>query len=321
MKQTLMLILLTVGSLHIAAQCSASKKGDAQAANTSHDQVRSGFAGNSGAYTKNIVETAVDAGSFKTLAAALGAAGLADVLQGDGPFTVFAPTDEAFAKLPKGTVESLLLPENKDRLIQILTYHVVPGRVPASKVVGLSNAATVNGQQVTINTTSGVMIDNAKVIKTDVEASNGIIHVIDNVILPTDKNLVEVAADAGDFGTLITAVKAAGLDGLLAGDGPFTVFAPTDAAFGKLPKGTIANLLKPENRHQLADILKLHVVPGRVFAKDAINANQADSALGQKLRFSVEDGHVRVNGAKIVATDVQADNGVIHVIDGVLLPK
>jgi len=136
---------------------------------------------------KDIVDTAVGAGQFETLAAALGAAGLVDTLKGDGPFTVFAPTDEAFAKLPAGTVENLLKPENKDQLTAILTYHVVPGNVMAADVVKLSEAETVNGKKVNIKTEGDtVMINDAKVVSADVAASNGVIHVIDAVILPPE---------------------------------------------------------------------------------------------------------------------------------------
>ncbi len=136
--------------------------------------------------SKDIVDTAVGAGSFKTLVAAVKAAGLVDTLKGEGPFTVFAPTDEAFAKLPKGTVEDLLKPENKEKLIAVLTYHVVPGKVMAADVVKLKEAKTVQGQSVKISCceVGGVKIDSAKVVKTDIAASNGVIHVIDSVILP-----------------------------------------------------------------------------------------------------------------------------------------
>ena len=134
---------------------------------------------------KDIVDTAVAAGSFKTLVAAVQAAGLVETLKGKGPFTVFAPTDEAFAKLPAGTVESLLKPENKDKLIAVLTYHVVPGKVLASDVVGLKEAKTVQGGKVKIAVIGDkVKIDDATVVKTDIVTSNGIIHVIDSVILP-----------------------------------------------------------------------------------------------------------------------------------------
>ena len=134
---------------------------------------------------KDIVDTAVAAGSFQTLAKALQAADLEDTLKGPGPFTVFAPTDEAFAKLPAGTLEDLLKPENKDKLRAILTYHVVAGKVPSAKVVTLSSARTVNGQEVKITAMGGnVMVNNAHVVKADIPASNGVIHVIDTVILP-----------------------------------------------------------------------------------------------------------------------------------------
>ncbi len=134
---------------------------------------------------KDIVDTAVEAGQFKTLAAALTAAGLVDTLKGAGPFTVFAPTDDAFAKLPAGTVESLLKPENKAKLTAILTYHVVPGDVMAADVVKLDEAKTVEGAMVKISTKgSAVMINDATVTATDIAASNGVIHVIDTVLLP-----------------------------------------------------------------------------------------------------------------------------------------
>ncbi len=131
---------------------------------------------------KNIVETAKDAASFKTLLAAAEAAGLVDTLAGEGPLTVFAPTDEAFAKLPEGTVESLL--KDKAKLTEILTYHVVPGKVMAKDVLNLKKAKTVQGKEITIDTSSGVKVDNAKVVKTDIETSNGVIHVIDTVMIP-----------------------------------------------------------------------------------------------------------------------------------------
>jgi uncharacterized surface protein with fasciclin (FAS1) repeats len=140
------------------------------------------------AQQKDIVDTAVAAGSFKTLAAALGAAGLVDTLKGKGPFTVFAPTDEAFAKLPAGTVENLLKPENKGQLIAILTYHVVPGAVMAAQVTSLKEAKTVNGKMVSIKTAGGkVMVGGSTVVTTDIRASNGVIHVVDAVILPPAK--------------------------------------------------------------------------------------------------------------------------------------
>lgn len=133
----------------------------------------------------DIVQTAVEAGSFNTLVAAVKAAGLVETLQGPGPFTVFAPTDEAFARLPAGTVENLLKPENKSKLIAILTYHVVPGKVMSNDIAGKKTMAkSVEGGEIDIDATSGVKVDNAKVVKADIEASNGVIHVIDTVIMP-----------------------------------------------------------------------------------------------------------------------------------------
>ena len=134
---------------------------------------------------KDIVDTAVSAGQFNTLAAALDAAGLVDTLKGEGPFTVFAPTDEAFAKLPEGTLDSLLQAENRDQLVAVLTYHVVPGKVMAADVVGLSEAPTVNGQMIDIEVEGDIVrVDDATVTATDIVASNGVIHIIDSVILP-----------------------------------------------------------------------------------------------------------------------------------------
>ena len=131
---------------------------------------------------KNIVETAIDAGNFKTLVKAVQEAGLVDTLSGEGPFTVFAPTDDAFSKLPKGMIEHLL--EDKEQLTEILTYHVVADKVMSEAVVNLSKAKTANGKEVSINTEDGVKIDDAKVTQTDIECSNGVIHIIDAVLIP-----------------------------------------------------------------------------------------------------------------------------------------
>jgi len=270
---------------------------------------------------KDIVSTAAAAGQFKTLAAALTAADLVKPLQGKGPFTVFAPTDAAFARLPKGTLQTLLRPENKGLLTSILTYHVVPGRVKASRVIKIKAADTLNGQRVNV-TVKGkkAYVDDAQVIKTDIAASNGVIHVIDKVILPSSKDIVATAVKAGSFKTLATALKTAGLVEALQGKGPFTVFAPTDKAFAKLPKDTVETLLKPANRGKLQAVLKYHVVAGRVFADRAVSAKQAKTLQGDSLRVSSSKEGVRINNARVISADVDAANGVIHVIDTVLLP-
>lgn len=272
---------------------------------------------------KTIVETAVAAGSFKTLAAALDAADLVDTLNGNGPFTVLAPTDDAFAKLPKGTVEDLLKPENREKLQSILKFHVIPGQVALPDALKLGKAKTVQGETVTIGFSEGnVQISNANLLTADLGASNGIIHVIDTVLLPPEpkNDIASVAKNAGQFNTLLAAVEAAGLTSALTGSDPVTVLAPTDAAFKALPKGTVESLLKPESRGKLTEILTLHVIDGSVSAGAALSAASAKSLSGETLNFGIQDGMFQVNGTTIVKTDIKCDNGVIHVIDAVLLP-
>ncbi|MEO1129875.1 MAG: fasciclin domain-containing protein, partial [Planctomycetota bacterium] len=255
----------------------------------------------------DIIDTAVAAGDFNTLAAALKAADLIDTLKGEGPFTVFAPTDAAFELLPEGTVQTLLKPENRDQLVSTLTYHVVPGAVKAKKVVGLETATTVNGQRVDIQTRDGnVFIDGARVIKTDILCSNGVIHVIDAVILPESRNIPEVAQSAGIFNTLLAAVTTAELAETLSGKGPFTVFAPTDDAFAKLPEGTVQSLLRPENRDQLVQILTYHVVPGRVYASDVVKLTSATTVEGSNVSVKTRGNTVRINDSKVIKTDIEA---------------
>ena len=276
---------------------------------------------------KDIVDTAVADGRFTTLVAAVQAAGLVETLKGEGPFTVFAPTDEAFAKLPAGTVEDLLKPENLETLQNILLYHVVPGKVMAADVTALASAETASGQTVAIKTDMGnVYINDAKVVITDIETSNGVIHVIDAVLLPPAEltDVVDTAVADGRFTTLVAAVQAAGLVETLKGEGPFTVFAPTDDAFAKLPAGTVEDLLKPENLETLQNILLYHVVPGKVMAEDVVmlDGQMVDTALeGKQIAISVKDGKVYLNdSAEVIITDIETSNGVIHVIDAVLLP-
>jgi transforming growth factor-beta-induced protein len=273
----------------------------------------------------DIVDTAVADGRFTTLAAALTAAELIDTLKGEGPFTVFAPTDDAFTKLPAGTIDELLKPENKQALTDILLYHVFSGKVMAADVVSLTSATTVLGKDVTVKVDgSNVFINDAQVIITDIETSNGVIHVIDSVLLPPAdmSDIVETAVADGRFTTLAAALTAAGLIDTLKGEGPFTVFAPTDDAFAKLPAGTIDNLLKPENKQTLTNILLYHVVSGKVMAADVVNLTNAPTVLGQDVKITVKDGKVFLNDTiQVIITDIETSNGVIHVIDAVLLPK
>jgi transforming growth factor-beta-induced protein len=282
----------------------------------------------------DIVEIAIADGRFSTLVTAVSAAGLVETLQSEGPFTVFAPTDEAFAQLPEGTVEALLQPENSQLLTDILLYHVVAGKVMAADVVGLDGQSVdtaLKGEQIAVEVRGGSVILNGevKVLITDIEASNGVIHVIDAVLLPpADEpmamDIVETAIADGRFTTLVSAVSEAGLVETLQSEGPFTVFAPTDDAFAKLPEGTLEALLLPENKQQLTDILLYHVVAGKVMAADVVglDGQLVDTALeGKQIAVEVIGGSVVLNGTvMVIITDVEASNGVIHVIDAVLLP-
>ncbi len=278
---------------------------------------------------KTIVDIAIADGRFSTLVAAVQAAGLVETLQGAGPFTVFAPTDDAFKKLPEGTVDALL--KDLPKLKEILTYHVVAGKVMAADVVKLTSADTVAGMPVTIKVMDGKVYLNetTQVIITDIEASNGVIHVIDSVLLPPEepkadammekKTIVDLAVADGRFTTLVAAVQAAGLAETLSSEGPFTVFAPTDDAFKKLPAGTVEALLK--DLPSLKDILLYHVVSGKVMAADVVTLTSADTVLGKPITISVKDGMVYLNETtQVIITDIEASNGVIHVIDSVLLP-
>jgi transforming growth factor-beta-induced protein len=280
----------------------------------------------------NIVDTAVADGRFTTLVAAVTAGGLVDTLVGEGPFTVFAPTDEAFATLPAGTVEGLLKPENLETLKNILLYHVVPGTVMAADVVTLDGKTADTafaGNAIAISVKDGKVFlnDTVQVIITDIATSNGVIHVIDTVLLPPAKiaNIVDTAVADGRFTTLVAAVTAGGLVDTLVGAGPFTVFAPTDEAFAKLPAGTVEGLLKPENLETLKNILLYHVVPGTVMAADVVtlDGKTADTAYaGKSIAISVMDGKVYLNkNVQVIITDIVTSNGVIHVIDTVLLPE
>ncbi|MEO0649729.1 MAG: fasciclin domain-containing protein, partial [Planctomycetota bacterium] len=227
-----------------------------------------------------------------------------------------------FAKLDQRVLGDLLKPENKAALQTVLKHHIVVGAVDAGTVVGLTETRALGGQRLAIEVDdAGVRVGGATVVKTDIEASNGIVHVIDSVIVPNTDDVIDTAVANGSFGTLAKALGAAGLVEALKGEGPFTVFAPTDEAFAKLDQRVLGDLLKPENRDKLAAILKFHVVPGRISARAAVGAGVAETLQGQSVRIAITDGRLTVGGATVVASDVDATNGVIHVIDTVLLPQ
>jgi transforming growth factor-beta-induced protein len=287
----------------------------------------------------SIAEIAAEDGRFTTLVAAVEAAGLAETLSGEGEFTVFAPTDDAFAALPEGTVESLL-EDPEGALKDILLYHVLSQAVPADEVVNYEAAETAQGENVSIAVVDGevVLNDSARVVNPDIEASNGIIHVIDSVILPPSmteeeaeeemaeeemmdaKSIAEVAVEDGRFTTLVAALDAAGLVDTLAGEGEFTVFAPTDEAFAALPEGTVETLLE-DPQGDLTNILLYHVVEGVVPAETVVTLDSAPTLQGSDVHITVTDEGVFLNDTvKVIITDVVASNGIIHVIDGVLIP-
>jgi transforming growth factor-beta-induced protein len=279
----------------------------------------------SAAGESDIVSTAVAAGQFSTLASLLQAAGLVDTLKTPGPFTVFAPTDAAFAKVPKATLDALAADPAK--LKAVLLYHVVQGSVPASEVVKLTSAKTLNGASVAIKVQDGsVFLNGAKVVTPDVKASNGIIHVIDSVLLPPAaaapaQNIVKTAIAAGQFKTLASLLQKAGLVKTL-GHGRWTVFAPTDVAFAKVPKATLAQLGK--NPALLKKVLLYHVVKGSVPASKVVtlSGKSVGTVAGSPVKVTVSGGKVFLNGSsRVTKTDVKASNGVIHIINKVLIPS
>jgi len=292
---------------------------------------------------KDIITNASAASNLTTLVAAVKSAGLVATLQGPGPFTVFGPSNEAFTKLPAGTVETLLKPENKAKLTSILTYHVVAGKLDSTVLSDNQMLTTVEGQKLTIMKKDGkVSIKDAKggmanVLTADVYQSNGVAHIIDSVLMPLDavivggaamsptKDIVTNVSTASNLKTVVTALQAAGLVATLQGPGPFTVFGPTDAAFAKLPAGTVETLLKPESKPTLSGILTYHVVAGKFASTDLKDGQTLTTVQGEKLTVMIKGGKVSIKDAKggvanIETADVFQSNGVAHIIDAVLMP-
>jgi transforming growth factor-beta-induced protein len=271
------------------------------------------------------IDVAEEAGGFTTLLAAIEAAGLEDTLRGDGPFTIFAPTDAAFAGLPDGLVAALL--SDTETLREVLLYHVVAREVRAVEVGLGGDARSIQGESLSFAVRQGnAFVEQAQVVQANIDTSNGVIHAIDSVMVPGSVNVAKLLADDivdtaiadGRFTTLVAAVQAAGLEATLRGEGPFTVFAPTDDAFAALPAGTIPALLG--DIPALTDILLYHVVGAEVYASDVVELSSATTVQGQPVAITLSGGNVFLNEAQVVITDVQASNGVIHVVDSVLLP-
>merc|ERR1712160_192713 len=273
---------------------------------------------------------------LSTLVAAVVAGDLVDTLSSPGPFTVFAPTNEGFAALGD-VVDTLLKPENKDQLVDILTYHVVAGQVLSTDLKKSQEVETVEGKKVKVfKDSKGVRVspdgeDFKMVTAADNMASNGVVHIIDGVLIPptptppAKMNIVELAQSVDDLSTLVAAVVAGDLVDTLSSPGPFTVFAPTNAAFGALPQGTLDTLLKPENKDQLVDILTYHVLPSQVLSTDLQEFQVVSTVEGKNLLVTKYEGAVGVGAGfldlkTVIAADNMASNGVAHIIDGVMLP-
>ncbi len=279
-------------------------------------------------HSQNIYDIASSNSDFETLTAAVDAADLKGTLEGSGPFTVFAPTDDAFAALAAAGID----PEAT--LANILLYHVVPGELSAGEVLSAGTLTTafdgktfdVSGNAV-ITTPDGIT---AKIVATDIEASNGIIHVIDAVIPPPvnaldlspngnpELTIAEVAVADGRFNTLVAALDAAGLVSTFASPGNYTVFAPTDDAFAALGEDTINAVLA--DQELLTSILTYHVVSDELSINRVANSDTLPTLNGQSVDVSFDGGQVMVDGSAIIINNVQASNGVIHVIDAVLIP-
>ena len=274
------------------------------------------------AQIQTVVDVIVNSADHDTLEAAVVAAGLADDLSGTGPFTVFAPTDAAFAYLPAGTIETLLM-DPTGALSNILLYHVVGGLALSTDLTDGQTITTLQGQDITVTLlTSGVMINQAMVTVADIQTGNGVVHVIDAVLLPQapqTNTILDIVVNSADHDTLEAAVIAAGLADELSGPGPFTVFAPTDAAFANLPAGTIEALLA--NTSDLTNILLYHVVGAQALSTDLTDGQTVTTLQGQLVTVTINANGVMINQAMVTVADIMADNGVVHVIDAVLLPE
>jgi len=269
----------------------------------------------------SIYEIAANATDFSTLAAAVEAAGLADTLSGDGTFTVFAPNNDAFAKVSAEVVTKLLDPIWLPQLQDVLLYHALGSVVLSTDLTDGLTTATLNGEDITINLDPARVNDESNIIAADITADNGVIHGIDTVLAPTSltSNIVDLAVATDDLSTLVAAVTAAGLGDALSGDGPLTVFAPTNEAFAALPEGTVESLLLPENIDQLTDILTYHVVAANA-ASSGLSSGSVETLNGDSVEVTVSDGGVMVNDATVTTADIIASNGIIHIIDKVLMP-
>lgn len=254
---------------------------------------------------------------FAVLRQAIEIAGLTATLDGPGPFTLLAPPSGAFSKLDPAALNALL--NDPVALADLLTYHVIPGSFLEADVVGLDRAPTVQGNEIFVNATpKTTFLDQAKLLATDVVADNGVLHMISAVLNPAPTTLVDFVVENPSFETLQTAVVTAGLAGTLSGPGPFTLFAPTNRAFDRLPAGLLGSLL--QDPAGLGDVLLYHVVPGKLFAADVLQLSSAATVLGPPVSISQVGTDAFINQSKLLATDIELANGVLHILDNVLIP-
>jgi len=271
-----------------------------------------------------VVDIIVNSPAHNTLETAVIAAGLADDLSGTGPFTVFAPTDDAFAALPAGTIDALLA-DPTGALADVLLYHVVGGSALSTDLSDGQMIATLLGPDVTVTINAdGVFINDAQVIVADILADNGVVHVIDAVLLPPppppSNTILDIVVNSADHNTLEAAVIAASLQSALSGAGPLTVFAPTDAAFAALPAGVLDALLADPNG-ALTQVLLYHAVSGIALSTDLSDGMMITTIQGQDVTVTINADGVFINDAQVIVADILADNGVVHVIDAVLVPE
>jgi uncharacterized surface protein with fasciclin (FAS1) repeats len=272
------------------------------------------------AETTTVVDIIVNSEDHTLLEAAVGAADLVGALSGEGPFTVFAPTDAAITALVTAldiTADDLLAMED---LGDILTYHVLSGTVLSTDLAPTQTVTMLNGDDATVTSMGGtVMINDATVTMADITTDNGVVHVIDAVILPpADPTVADIIADSPDHFVLAAVLDSTGLDETLAGEGPFTVFAPTDAAFDLIDPLTLIDIL--QDNDLLTSILTYHVAGGTVMSGDLSDGQMITTVNGADVTISIMDGTVMVNNATVVIADLEGSNGVVHVIDAVLLP-
>lgn len=276
---------------------------------------------------KSIVEIATSTDDFSILVQALQTADLVTALSGEGPFTVFAPTNAAFQKLLNDlniTADQLLA---HPQLSEVLLYHVVSGKVMSTDLSNGMVAETLQKESITIDLNDGVKINQSSVTNADVEATNGVIHIIDTVLVPASfklnpdpQTVVDIALGNEDFSMLVSLLQKANLVSALQGEGPFTVFAPTNAAFEKLLSDLNITATDLMNQPELAEVLLYHVVSGKVESTGLSNGMSAETLNGESIAIDLTSG-VKINSSNVIAADIMAQNGVVHVIDTVLVPQ